>query len=101
MLSYLRNKPGSSGEQVAEEMATDTATLRPVLIEGGAGQGHREGARDEVRGGVAGQRGLAASATLPGSHVSVCARGPPRQVWGYKPQGTDTATLRVSERACG
>src|SRR5688572_20148442 len=33
VLTYLKNNPGSSGEQVAEEMATDTATLRPVLRE--------------------------------------------------------------------
>jgi hypothetical protein len=31
VLVYVRNNPGSSGEQVAEEMGTDTATLRPVL----------------------------------------------------------------------
>ena len=33
VLVYVRNNPGSSGEQIAEEMATDTATLRPVLRE--------------------------------------------------------------------
>jgi predicted transcriptional regulator len=33
VLTYVRNNPGSSGEQIAEEMATDTATLRPVLRE--------------------------------------------------------------------
>ena len=31
VLTYVRNNAGSSGEQIAEEMATDTATLRPVL----------------------------------------------------------------------
>jgi len=31
VLTYVRNNPGSSGEQIAEEMATDTGTLRPVL----------------------------------------------------------------------
>jgi hypothetical protein len=30
VLTYVRNA-GSSGEQIAGEMATDTATLRPVL----------------------------------------------------------------------
>lgn len=31
VLVYVRSNAGSSGEQVAEEMGTDTATLRPVL----------------------------------------------------------------------
>ncbi len=31
VLTYLRNNPGSSGEQVAGAMDTDTKTLRPVM----------------------------------------------------------------------
>jgi len=52
VLSYLRNNPGSGGEQVAEAMGTDTKTLRPVmkrLIADGAvaaeGEGRRCGTR--------------------------------------------------------
>ena len=37
---YVRNNPGSSGEQVAEEMGTDTATLRQALLEIAAGRSH-------------------------------------------------------------
>jgi len=33
VLTYVRNNPGSSGEQIAREAGTDTATLRPVLRE--------------------------------------------------------------------
>jgi hypothetical protein len=33
VLTYVRNNPGNSGEQIADKMATDTATLRPVLRE--------------------------------------------------------------------
>jgi hypothetical protein len=33
VLTYLRNNPGSSGEQVSAAMGTDTASLRPVLKE--------------------------------------------------------------------
>jgi hypothetical protein len=33
VLAYLRNNPGSGGEQVATAMGTDTATLRPVMKE--------------------------------------------------------------------
>jgi hypothetical protein len=38
VLTYVRNNSGSSGEQIAREVGTDTATLRPVmrkLIEAG------------------------------------------------------------------
>jgi hypothetical protein len=31
VLTYLRNNPGSGGEQVAETMGTDTKTLRAVM----------------------------------------------------------------------
>jgi hypothetical protein len=31
VLAYLRNNPGSGGEQVADAMGTDTKTLRPVM----------------------------------------------------------------------
>ena len=33
VFTYVKNNPGSSGEQIADEMATDTATLRPVMRE--------------------------------------------------------------------
>jgi hypothetical protein len=33
VLAYLKNNPGSGGEQVADAMGTDTATLRPVMRE--------------------------------------------------------------------
>ena len=87
----------AAGEQVAAANGTDTATLRPVLrglIESGRGQGVGQGAGNAVRDGVAEQRGPCGLCYPPGVAVPVCARGQPRQVWGYKPQGTDTATLR-------
>ena len=31
VLTYVRNNPGSSGEQVASAIGTDTTTLRPVM----------------------------------------------------------------------
>jgi hypothetical protein len=31
--TYVRNNPGSSGEQIASAAGTDTTTLRPVLRE--------------------------------------------------------------------
>jgi DNA-binding MarR family transcriptional regulator len=46
VLIYLTNNPGSSGEQVAEAMGTDTATVRPVvkkLIADGAVAAHGKG----------------------------------------------------------
>lgn len=33
VLTYVRNNPGSSGEQIAEAHGTDTKALRPVLRE--------------------------------------------------------------------
>jgi hypothetical protein len=50
VLAYVRNNPGSSGEQIAREVGTDTTTLRPVmreLIEAGEVKtsGQKRGAR--------------------------------------------------------